>query len=140
MATEAALGVKIPNTARIVRNIIESAQFLHGHILWFYQLATWDYVDALAAQKASITRTYALAQKSGTTTSDFEAVQARAQGLVFGSGDSPSSRATGSAPRPTRLSPEFDLLMAAHYLEAICRSRRSPRRSSRSWAASSRTS
>ena len=45
MAAEEAMGITIPNGARIVRNIIEAAQYLHSHILWFYTLAALDYID-----------------------------------------------------------------------------------------------
>ena len=37
-ATEAALGITIPEGGRLVRNILECAQYLHSHILWFYNL------------------------------------------------------------------------------------------------------
>ena len=39
IAAEKAYGIKISNNARIIRNLIEGAQFLHSHILWFYNLA-----------------------------------------------------------------------------------------------------
>ena len=39
IAAEKAYGITISNNARIIRNILEGAQFLHSHILWFYNLA-----------------------------------------------------------------------------------------------------
>ena len=45
MSTESALGITIPPGARLVRNIIEAAQYLHSHVLWFYTLTALDYVD-----------------------------------------------------------------------------------------------
>ena len=42
IAAEQAYGIKIPNRARIIRNLIEGAQFLHSHILWLYNLAALD--------------------------------------------------------------------------------------------------
>ena len=54
-------GITIPNDARIVRNIIEAAQYLHSHILWFYTLTALDYVDPVKALTANIADTYALA-------------------------------------------------------------------------------
>ena len=76
MATEAAFNVTIPNNARIIRNIVEGAQFLHSHILWFYNLAALDWVDVSQALKADVANTYALAEQVGTSTADFAAVQA----------------------------------------------------------------
>ena len=84
MSAESALGITIPNGARIVRNIIEAAQYLHSHILWFYTLAALDYIDPGKALQANIANTYALAEQVGTTTSDFKAVQDKLKGLVAG--------------------------------------------------------
>ena len=53
IATEKAYGIEISNNARIIRNLIEGAQFLHSHILWFYNLAGLDYVNPLNALKAN---------------------------------------------------------------------------------------
>ena len=52
IAAEKAYGITISNNARIIRNILEGAQFLHSHILWFYNLAGLDYVNPLNALKA----------------------------------------------------------------------------------------
>ena len=60
MGSEAALGITIPNNARIIRNIIEGAEPLHSHILWFYTLTALDYVDVVSALSANIADTYAL--------------------------------------------------------------------------------
>ena len=54
MAAESALGIKIPNNARIIRNLIEGAETLHSHILWFYTLAALDYVDVTSALTADV--------------------------------------------------------------------------------------
>ena len=44
IAGDKAYGITISNNARIVRNLLEGAQFLHSHILWLYNLAALDYV------------------------------------------------------------------------------------------------
>jgi [NiFe] hydrogenase large subunit len=118
MACEGALGIKIPNTARIVRNMLEAAQFLSAHILWFYQLAAWDYADAAAAQKADVAGTYALAAKSGTGTADFGAAQERLKAL-FSSGQLSIFSGNWFGAPGYRATPEFDLMIAAHYLQAL---------------------
>jgi hydrogenase large subunit len=47
-AIEAAAGASIPANARIMRNLVLGADFLHSHILHFYQLSLLDYVDGPA--------------------------------------------------------------------------------------------
>ena len=65
IAAEQALGITIPNNARIVRNLIEGAQFLHSHILWLYNLAGLDYVNPLNALGADAADAYDLAAATG---------------------------------------------------------------------------
>ena len=75
---EKAYGIKISNNARIIRNLLEGAQFLHSHILWFYNLAALDYVNPLNALKADPADAYDLAQAAGTSmNSDFVALKER---------------------------------------------------------------
>ena len=45
IAGDKAYGITISNKARIVRNLIEGAQFLHSNILWLYNLAALDYCE-----------------------------------------------------------------------------------------------
>ena len=120
MSAEAAMGVTIPNGARIVRNIIEAAQFLHSHILWFYTLAALDYIDPGKALEANIADTYALAQAAGTTTSNFKAVQDKLAGLVAGGQLSIFSNGWFNHPAYAQdMPPELALIGVAHYLEAL---------------------
>ena len=118
MATEKALAITIPNNARLIRNIIESAEFLHSHILWFYQLNALDYVDVVSALSANVANTYALAEKAGTTPSDFAAVQTKLKGFVAGGQLSIFSGNWFGHPA-YKLPPELNLIAVAHYLEAI---------------------
>ncbi|MCL2871181.1 MAG: nickel-dependent hydrogenase large subunit [Coriobacteriia bacterium] len=85
MAVEAADPTfELPNGARIVRNILEGAEWLHSHIFHFYALAALDYVNPAKALQANIADTYALAMEKGIGTADFGAVQARLAKLVEG--------------------------------------------------------
>ena len=80
IAAEKAYGITIPNNARIIRNMLEGAQFLHSHILWLYNLAALDYVNPLNALTANIADTYDLAAERGTSAgTDFAALQAQLQ-------------------------------------------------------------
>ena len=79
IAAEKAYGIKISNNARIIRNLLEGAQFLHSHILWFYNLAALDYVNPLNALKADAADALrSRAWLHGTSTnSDFVALKER---------------------------------------------------------------
>ena len=45
-ALDAAMGIHVPDNARLLRNLVLAADFLHSHILHFYQLAALDYMVA----------------------------------------------------------------------------------------------
>ncbi|NTW28945.1 MAG: nickel-dependent hydrogenase large subunit [Coriobacteriia bacterium] len=120
MATDKAFNIAIPNNARIIRNLIEGAQFLHSHILWFYQLAALDWIDASKALKANVADTHALAEKAGTSGADFGAVQKHLKALVDGGQMSIFSGAWfGNDAYAKKMPPELNLIAVAHYLEAL---------------------
>jgi len=58
MGLEQAFKVTPPDNARIIRNLIEGAQFVHSHILWFYHLNALDYVDVVVHVFAQAEREY----------------------------------------------------------------------------------
>ena len=122
IAAEKAYGITIPNGARIVRNLIEGAQFLHSHILWFYNLAALDYVNPLNALTADIADTYELAQTAGTSSfSDYAAVQDKLKAFAQNGQLSIFSGNWFDADggEAYKLPPELDLICTAHYLEAL---------------------
>lgn len=122
IAAERAYGIEISNNARIIRNIMEGAQFLHSHILWFYNLAALDYVNPLNALNADVADTIALAQVAGTSmNSDFGALKERlskfagnGQLSIFSGNWFDAEDGTGYT-----LPAELDLICTAHYLEAL---------------------
>ncbi|MBQ9069233.1 MAG: nickel-dependent hydrogenase large subunit [Eggerthellaceae bacterium] len=122
IAAEKALGITIPNNARIIRNLLEGAQFLHSHILWFYNLAAPDYVNPINALKASAADAHDLAVSVGTSTNtDLNALQERLtkfannkQLSIFSGHWFDSEGGEGY-----QLPPELDLICTAHYLEAL---------------------
>jgi [NiFe] hydrogenase large subunit len=118
MGSEAALGIKIPNNARIIRNIIEGAETLHSHILWFYTLTALDYVDVVSALSANIANTYALAESAGTSTADFGGIQKRLKDFVAGGQLSIFTNGYWGHPA-MKLPAELNLIAVAHYLEAL---------------------
>ncbi len=124
MSTEAALGIKIPDGARLVRNIIEAAESLHSHILWFYTLTALDYVDPVKALSADIADTYALAAVANTSTADFGAIKARLAAFVGPNPDMAklsifSNLYAGHPAIPDDIPAELHLIAVAHYLEAL---------------------
>ncbi len=58
---ENALGITVPVNARVVRNLLMGAQFLHDHIVHFYHLSALDWVDITSALQADPAATAALA-------------------------------------------------------------------------------
>ena len=122
IAAEKAYGITIPNNARIIRNLIEGAQFLHSNILWFYNLAALDYVNPLNALTADPADAYDLAQAAGTSmNSDFVALKERLAAFAANGQLSIFSGNWFDADDGTayKLPPELDLICTAHYLEAL---------------------
>jgi hydrogenase large subunit len=121
-AVENALGVEIPENARIVRNVIAATQNIQDHIIHFYHLHALDWVDVMSALKADPAKTAQLAQSISdwpkSSAVYFKAVQDRVKTLadsrqlsLFGSGD--------WGHPAYKLPPEANLLAVAHYIEAL---------------------
>ncbi|MHB8782355.1 MAG: nickel-dependent hydrogenase large subunit, partial [Desulfobacteria bacterium] len=106
MGLENAFNVTPPDNARIVRNLIEGAQFVHSHILWFYQLNALDYVDVVSALQAKPK------EKS------LQEVQARVRKFVESGQLGPFANGYWGHPE-YKLPPDLNLLAVAHYLEAL---------------------
>ena len=51
-AIEDAIGIKVPDNANIIRNIMLATLWCHDHLVHFYQLAGMDWIDVLDALKA----------------------------------------------------------------------------------------
>ena len=62
-AVEHAFEITIPKNARLVRNLIQGALYLHDHIVHFYHLHALDWVDITKALEADPKATVAEAQK-----------------------------------------------------------------------------
>ena len=118
IAAEKAYGISIPNNARIIRNLIEGSQFLHSHILWFYNLAGLDYVNPLNALSADPVAAYDLATELGTPSSDFVGLQDRLKKFAE-NGQLSIFSGNWFDTGEYNLTPEADLILTAHYLEAL---------------------
>ena len=122
IAGDKAYGITISNNARIIRNLLEGAQFLHSHILWLYNLAALDYVNPLNALQANVDNAYAVALENGLALhSDLNqlydklgAFAANGQLSIFSGNwfEADGGKAYVDAP-------EANLILTSHYLEAL---------------------
>jgi len=53
-ATENAYGIKIPNNAKIIRDLVSLSLFVQDHIVHYYHLHSLDFVDVTSALNADI--------------------------------------------------------------------------------------
>ena len=120
-AVEDALGIAVPPTAELIRNIMLTTQYVQDHVIHFYHLHALDWVDIVNALKANPQKAAELAASFSkwdkNTTSYFSAVQDKikafaASGLgIF---------ANGYWGHPAyKLPPEVNLIGVAHYLDAL---------------------
>ena len=107
-AVEDALGIEIPDNARLIRNIIAATQTIQDHVIHFYHLHALDWVDVVSALKADPAKTSQLAQSISdwplSSAKYFKGVQDRVGALVasqqlslFGVGLLGASRLSSSA-------------------------------------------
>lgn len=121
-AVENALNMEIPLNAQYIRNMIMAAHAVHDHIVHFYQLSALDWVDIVSALKADPRKTAQLAESLSdwplNSYANMKAVQDRLAAFVA-SGQL-GIFANGYWGHPAyKLSPEVNLLAAAHYLQAL---------------------
>jgi hydrogenase large subunit len=121
-AVEHALGITIPDNARLVRNLLEAAQFVQDHVIHFYHLHALDWVDIVSALGANPTATSSLARSISNWPNSgveyFRGVQERLTAFVNSGQLGLFANAYWGHPA-YKLPPEGNLLAAAHYLEAL---------------------
>lgn len=121
-AVEDALSLEIPANAQYIRNLILIGHALHDHIVHFYHLSALDWVDITTIPKADPAKAAAIAEGysnwPGNSRKELEAVQNKVKGLV-GSGQL-GIFSHGYWGHPAmKLSPEVNLILFAHYLQAL---------------------
>lgn len=121
-AVENALGIEVPENARLVRNLIAGSQNVQDHIIHFYHLHALDWVDVTLALKADPAKTSQIAQSISdwpkSSTVYFKGVQDRVKALV--ASRQLSLFSSGDWGHPAyQLPPEVNLLAVAHYIEAL---------------------
>jgi [NiFe] hydrogenase large subunit/hydrogenase large subunit len=121
-AVEDALGITIPDNARIIRNLLEGIQFVQDHVIHFYHLHALDWVDITSALAADPAATSDLARSisswPNSSAAHFQAVRDRVQAFVD-SGQLGLFANGYWSHSAYKLPPEGNLLATAHYLEAL---------------------
>ena len=122
-AVDAAVGVKVPTLAIMLRNLVLGAQIMHDHIVHFYHLHALDFVDVSNCVNADPAKAAKIASDISprkTTTEDMKAVQDRIKKYVDSGQLGHLTNAYFLGKHPAYLlSPELDLIATAHYLEAL---------------------
>ncbi len=121
-AVEDALSLEIPANAQYIRNLILIGHALHDHIVHFYHLSALDWIDITTIPQADPARAASIADGvsnwPANSHKELQAVQDKVKGLV-GSGQL-GIFAHGYWGHPAmRLSPELNLILFAHYLQAL---------------------
>jgi Ni,Fe-hydrogenase I large subunit len=121
-AVENAIGAAPPPNARLLRNLIISAQCVQDHVIHFYHLHALDWVDIVSALSADPAKTSALAQSISdwplSSTTYFAGIQQRVKAFVERGQLGPFANAYWGHPA-YRLPAEANLMAVAHYLEAL---------------------
>ncbi|MFB6467287.1 nickel-dependent hydrogenase large subunit [Cytobacillus sp. Hz8] len=121
-SVEDALDIKIPKNASLIRNIMNQALFLHDHIVHFYHLHAFDWVDVVDALNADPNKTSKIAQSISDWSKSSPGYFAEIKNKVKKVVDSGQLGifANGYWGHPAyKLPSEVNLLAVAHYLEAL---------------------
>lgn len=129
-AVEDALGVMIPRNARLLRNLLYGAIVARDHVFTFYQQSALDWIDPLAALEADPEATARLARSisdwPSSNADHFRDVQARLAAHVASGRLGPLANGYWGHPAYV-MAPEADLMVMAHYFEALDWQRRANR-------------
>jgi len=121
-AVERAIGAVPPSNARLLRNLIQSAQAVQDHVVHFYHLHALDWVDIVGALSGDPAKTATLAQSISdwplSSAKYFASVRDRIKTFVERGQLGPFANAYWGHPA-YRLPPEANLMAVAHYLEAL---------------------
>jgi hydrogenase large subunit len=120
-AVEDALGINVPPTAELIRNLMHCTLQVHDHIVHFYHLHALDWVDIVKALKANPNKAAELAQSYSKWDKNTPAYFAEVQGKIKAFADSGLGIfANGYWGHPAyKLPPEVNLIGVAHYLDAL---------------------
>ncbi len=121
-SVENALGIKIPENAELIRNLIIGIQNVQDHVIHFYHLHALDWVDIVSGLKADPAKTASLAASISdwplNSPTYFKGVQDKLKAFVAKGRLGPFANAYWGHPA-YKLPPEANLMATAHYLEAL---------------------
>jgi Ni,Fe-hydrogenase I large subunit len=121
-AVENALGIEIPNNARILRNLIEGIQYVQDHVIHFYHLHALDWVDVVSALQADPAATSQLTQSISdwpvSSADYFQTVKDKLTAFVASGQLGPFANGYWGHPAYV-LPPEANLMAVGHYLQAL---------------------
>jgi hydrogenase large subunit len=121
-AVEDALGVKVPPNAEMVRNIMLGSLYIHDHVVHFYHLHAFDWVDVVSGLSADPVKTSQLAQSISSWPKSspgyFSDLQKRLKKFVASGQLGIFANGYWGHPQ-MKLPPEVNLMATAHYLEAL---------------------
>jgi hydrogenase large subunit len=121
-AVENALNIHIPENARLIRNIMAAVQHIQDHVIHFYHLHALDWVDMAGALNADPVQAARLAQSISdwplSSADYFGAVRDRVTTLVQSRHLGILDNGYGGHPA-YKLPPEANLMVMAHYLQAL---------------------
>ncbi|KIA99679.1 MULTISPECIES: nickel-dependent hydrogenase large subunit [unclassified Flavobacterium] len=121
-AVEDALGIVVPPNAEMVRNIMLGALYLHDHVVHFYHLHAFDWVDVISGLNADPVKTSQIAQSISnwpkSSPGYFSDLQKRLKKFVESGQLGIFANGYWGHPQ-MKLPPEVNLMATAHYLEAL---------------------
>ncbi len=121
-AVEDALGIKIPENANSIRNLMEATQWAQDHLVHFYHLHALDWVDVVSSLKADPRATSDLAQNispwPNSSPGYFRDVQTKLKKFIDSGQLGPFMNGYWGNPAYL-LPPEANLMAVSHYLEAL---------------------
>ena len=123
MAVEDAYSLEVPTNAEIIRDLMAMALFIEDHVVHFYHLHSLDFVDVTSALAADAKLTSKEAHKYSdrpyrNSHSHYEQTIKKLQNFVDAGKLGPFSNGYWGH-SDYRLTPEQNLIMISHYLEAL---------------------
>jgi hydrogenase large subunit len=120
-SVEDAIGISVPQTAELIRNIMMATLYVQDHVVHFYHLHALDWVDIVAALKADPKKAAELAQSFSKWDKNTPAYFTEVQNKIKKFADSGLGIfANGYWGHPAyKLPPEVNLIGVAHYLDAL---------------------
>ncbi|MFZ5539003.1 MAG: nickel-dependent hydrogenase large subunit [Pseudomonadota bacterium] len=119
---EDALGIRIPDNANIIRNLMHATLYAQDHLVHFYHLHALDWVDVVSALKADPKKTSELAQSISnwplSSPGYYRDLQFRLKKFVESGQLGPFRNGYWGHPA-YKLPPEANLMAVGHYLEAL---------------------